>query len=111
MIRFDPSSGEVDWEFGVEGVPGHDVMHLCLPTNVDTDGEGHVYISDGYCNARVLKVDIASRHVVKTYDVPKSYKASHVANPRVANNPFKIVHSIALSLCDNAVLAADRERG
>ena len=65
--------GVVDWVFGEEGVPGHDEEHLCLPTNVDTDGNGHVFISDGYCNARVLQVDVVTRAVVRVYTLPSAY--------------------------------------
>ena len=36
--------------------PGSDKEHFCKPTDVAVDTmTGNVYISDGYCNARVLK--------------------------------------------------------
>lgn len=110
VIRLD-ANGVEDWAFGIEGEPGHDAQHLCMPTNVDTDGQGHVYISDGYCNARVLKVDIALREVVATYTVPKKYEPRLVDNPDMLNADSTVVHSLALSLCDNLLLAADREHG
>ena len=102
--------GVVDWVFGEEGGPGHDEEHLCLPTNVDTDGNGHVFISDGYCNARVLQVDVATRAVVRVYTLPSAYSGQLKDPNRVGSNP-PLVHSLALSLCDGLLLAADRERG
>ena len=73
VLRLD-ASGNVDWEWGVFGEPGHDEQHLCLPTNVDTDATaGTVYISDGYCNSRVVHVDIATRRVLRIFLLPESY--------------------------------------
>lgn len=34
--------------------PGRDWNHFCLPTDVVVASTGLVYISDGYCNSRIL---------------------------------------------------------
>lgn len=37
-------------------VPGSDSAHFCKPTDVAVDPQtGSVFVSDGYCNARILK--------------------------------------------------------
>lgn len=37
-------------------VPGSDKSHFCQPTDVAVDPDnGNVYVSDGYCNTRILK--------------------------------------------------------
>lgn len=36
--------------------PGSDTDHFCQPTDVAVDPEtGNIFVSDGYCNARILK--------------------------------------------------------
>lgn len=36
--------------------PGSDSSHFCKPTDVAIDlHTGNVFVSDGYCNARILK--------------------------------------------------------
>jgi len=35
-------------------VPGNDLNHFCMPTDVAISSSGTVYISDGYCNSRIL---------------------------------------------------------
>ena len=36
--------------------PGSDKSHFCQPTDVAVDPEtGNVFVSDGYCNSRILK--------------------------------------------------------
>lgn len=36
--------------------PGSDHYHFCQPTDVAIDPEtGNIFVSDGYCNARILK--------------------------------------------------------
>ncbi len=36
--------------------PGSDNSHFCQPTDVAVDTEtGNIFVSDGYCNARILK--------------------------------------------------------
>ncbi|CAJ0922213.1 unnamed protein product, partial [Mesorhabditis belari] len=43
------------WRFGEEFVPGSDHGHLCKPTGVTKNGD-RIFISDGYCNARVVEL-------------------------------------------------------
>ncbi|KAI5085726.1 peptidyl-glycine alpha-amidating monooxygenase isoform X3, partial [Silurus meridionalis] len=36
-------------------VPGSDKSHFCQPTDVAVDPDtGNIYVSDGYCNTRIL---------------------------------------------------------
>jgi peptidylamidoglycolate lyase len=36
-------------------VPGSDETHFCKPTDVAVAKSGEVFVSDGYCNSRIIK--------------------------------------------------------
>lgn len=40
---------------GEKLVPGADDQHFCMPTDVAVSRIGYVFVSDGYCNSRVMK--------------------------------------------------------
>lgn len=49
-------------ELGEAFTPGSDTNHFCQPTDVAVDTEtGDVFVSDGYCNARILKFSANGR--------------------------------------------------
>lgn len=44
--------------------PGSDHYHFCQPTDVAVDYEtGKIFVSDGYCNARILKFSADGRYL------------------------------------------------
>lgn len=46
--------------------PGSDTRHFCKPTDVAVDAEtGNVFVSDGYCNARILKFSADGRYLTQ----------------------------------------------
>lgn len=51
-------SGKTDYEpdivLGEPFIPGSDSKHFCKPTDVAVSTTGLVFISDGYCNSRVM---------------------------------------------------------
>lgn len=79
---------------GERFVPGKDQSHFCKPTDVAVSRNGYAFISDGYCNSRVVILDPTGR-VVGTFDVAKG-------GPDVP-------HSITLLEEDDLVCVADRE--
>lgn len=45
-------------------VPGSDSSHFCKPTDVALDPQsGSVFVSDGYCNARILKFSAQGKYL------------------------------------------------
>ena len=44
--------------------PGSDSNHFCQPTDVAVDTEtGNIFVSDGYCNARILKFSADGKYL------------------------------------------------
>ena len=85
-----------DLVLGEKFVPGKDDHHFCKPTDVVISSNGRVFISDGYCNSRVV---IADSHgmVIDSFDVVKG------------DHPTDIPHSITLIEKEDLVCVADRE--
>jgi DNA-binding beta-propeller fold protein YncE len=54
------ADGEVDFarppalELGVKLQPGSDERHYCKPTDVAIKSDGSFFVSDGYCNSRII---------------------------------------------------------
>ncbi|KAM6985156.1 peptidyl-glycine alpha-amidating monooxygenase B [Aplochiton taeniatus] len=83
--------------------PGSDKDHFCQPTDVAVDTHtGNVYISDGYCNARILKYTSDGRYL-------SHWGAG--SSDRRRRLPFRIPHSLAFLSDRQEVCVADRENG
>lgn len=52
--------GKVLLELGTKFEPGSDDAHFCKPTGVAVQSDGVAYVSDGYCNARVVRMQSSS---------------------------------------------------
>ena len=72
-------------------VPGSDEKHFCKPTDVAVSSSGIFFVSDGYCNKRIMKFDPNGR-LLKVY-----------------TGSFNIVHSLTLQEEKDALCVADRE--
>ncbi len=96
VIKMDPHTGNVLMTIGTEGEPGNGPLHLCKPTHVQLDSDGNVYVSDGYCNARVAVFDASGKHVK---DLMVEGKQGGLVVP----------HSMVLDGCGGVLLVANRE--
>lgn len=76
---------------------GNDEGHFCKPTDVAVaESTGHVFVSDGYCNQRVVEFDKKGKFVKQFED---------------KSDPMLVVHSVTLVEPLNLVCAASREQG
>ncbi|XP_066567360.1 peptidyl-glycine alpha-amidating monooxygenase isoform X2 [Amia ocellicauda] len=83
--------------------PGSDTRHFCQPTDVAVDPvSGNVYVSDGYCNSRIIK-----------YSPEGKYLMHWGAGSQDKRKPvhFNIPHSLAFVPDRRELCVADRENG
>ncbi|CAL8276516.1 unnamed protein product [Merluccius merluccius] len=80
--------------------PGSDRQHFCQPTDVAVDPvTENIYISDGYCNSRVMKFSSDGKYL------------SEWGADRRKRIPFHIPHSLAFLPDRQELCVADRENG
>ncbi|XP_073672185.1 peptidyl-glycine alpha-amidating monooxygenase B isoform X4 [Paramisgurnus dabryanus] len=83
--------------------PGSDNSHFCQPTDVAVDPvTGNVYVSDGYCNSRILKFSPKGKYI--TYWGAGS-------SDRRRRIPFLIPHSLTFLPDKRELCVADRDNG
>lgn len=72
--------------------------HFCAPTHVAVASDGSFFVSDGYCNSRVV-----------AFTKEGAYAGEW--SPPEAQGRMVVVHSLALDECRGLLYVADRERG
>lgn len=90
-FQFPKGSHEPSMTLGEAFVPGSDDSHFCQPSDVAVASTGAFFVSDGYCNQRILKFDAEGK-------VLGIYKGS-----------FSVAHSLTLIEEADALCVADRE--
>ncbi|XP_009979318.1 PREDICTED: peptidyl-glycine alpha-amidating monooxygenase isoform X4 [Tauraco erythrolophus] len=89
---------------GVALQPGSDKNHFCQPTDVAVDPiTGSVYVSDGYCNSRIIQFSPTGLYVMQWGEETSLGKARP--------GQFHIPHSLALIPDFSQLCVADRENG
>jgi peptidylamidoglycolate lyase len=88
--------GKLLQTWGVKGTPGNDAQTFNRPTDIAWDSQGNAYISDGYGNRRVVKLDKAGNFVMTW--------GTEGEGP----GQFRLPHSIAVDSKDR-VYVSDRE--
>ena len=97
VIKFSPQ-GKVLLDIVVGGQPTPCPNNFCSTTDVAFAANGHVFISDGYANARVLEYTADGR------------KVREWGTPGTGPGQFKLPHSIQIDAA-GLVYVADRENG
>jgi peptidylamidoglycolate lyase len=97
LFKFS-SDGRLLLSLGVEGVPGDDASHFGAPTDLAFGRDGSIYVSDGYINSRIVKLDANGKFLLSW-----GKKGS-------APGDFNTPHGIAVDARDR-VYVADRENG
>uniref|UniRef100_A0A671M1N5 Peptidyl-glycine alpha-amidating monooxygenase B-like n=1 Tax=Sinocyclocheilus anshuiensis TaxID=1608454 RepID=A0A671M1N5_9TELE len=84
--------------------PGSDKKHFCQPTDVAVDPvTGNVYVSDGYCNSRILKFSPEGKYI--------SHWGAGSLDRKRERVPFWIPHSLAFLPDKRELCVADRDNG
>lgn len=98
VLKFSPKNLEQpELVLGVEFQPGNDEKHFCKPTDIAvSESNGHVFVSDGYCNQRVVEFD-------KDGNFLGSYEDRE--------NSLQVVHSIGLIDKLNLICTVSRQDG
>ncbi|CAL8067913.1 unnamed protein product [Calicophoron daubneyi] len=87
---------------GEKFVPGNDSKHFCKPTHVVVSRNGAFFVSDGYCNNRIIKFD-------KTGVVKKQWGKPTKNFESPDRFELNLPHHMALSEKLNMLCVADRE--
>lgn len=96
VYKFTPE-GKKLLEISVGDVPDK-TKDFCGATDIAFPKGGHIFVTDGYCNARVIEYDAAGKKIREW--------GKHGKGP----GEFDVVHSIALSP-SGELYVADRENG
>jgi hypothetical protein len=97
VIKFSPE-GKVLLDIVVGGQPSPCANNFCSTTDIAFAANGHVFISDGYANARVLEYSAEGQ------------KLREWGTPGTGPGQFKLLHSIQIDAA-GLVYVADRENG
>lgn len=92
VMKFDPQ-GRLLMSLGSDGQSGEDTHHFKQPTAVVVGRSGHIYVADGYGNARIAKFSAEGRHL-------QSW-GQHGKGPGEFNTP----HGLALDADENVYVA------
>ena len=116
VFKFAPYGGDHTplIALGERFVPGSDDKHYCKPTSVAvSDDTTSFYVSDGYCNSRVIKYGVTVTPS-GTHEVKKLFEWGKGSGPftvKQGPNSFNIPHGLALAEDRGEVCVADRENG
>lgn len=107
VMRFPPNSDQADLVLGQRFQPGKGDNLFCKPTDVEVLSTGEFFISDGYCNSRILKYNKAGTLI-------REFGSSSIATFGTAepgSGTFNVPHSMTLAEDKGLLCVADRENG
>ncbi|XP_043598213.1 peptidyl-alpha-hydroxyglycine alpha-amidating lyase 1-like isoform X2 [Bombus pyrosoma] len=84
--------------------PGNDDKRFCKPTAVAVENNGDFFVSDGYCNARILKFNAKGEKLLE-------WGRRSIYGQIPLQNTFNVPHALALASELNLLFVADRENG
>ncbi len=97
-------------------VPGNDDLHFCKPTSVAVTSDSRTFfVSDGYCNSRIVQYRIQNINengyhtVYKVMTIDKATQSGGTI-PQTFYQ-FIVPHKLTLMEKENLVCVADRENG
>jgi len=118
VFKFGPYGGNDQKPLialGTRFEPGSDETHYCKPTSVAVTADGNTFfVSDGYCNSRIIKYKVTVEEGSGRHQVQKVTEWGRGAGPftlKPAAYNFNIPHGLALAEDKDQVCVADRENG
>ncbi|XP_076043885.1 peptidyl-alpha-hydroxyglycine alpha-amidating lyase 2-like isoform X2 [Oratosquilla oratoria] len=100
VFKYEPNQDEPALILGEAFHPGSDDGHFCKPTGVAVAESGEFFISDGYCNARILRF-----HPDGTLQAQFGRMDTEVTSP----HSLYVPHGLTLDQSRDALCVADRE--
>lgn len=99
VLKFGAGGGLISplLTLGVANTPGSDDRHFCKPTDVAVRGDGHFYVSDGYCNSRVVHYN------------PEGRILNQWGSYGSGAGQFRLPHGLAWDAVAGLLYVADRE--
>ncbi|CAL4061158.1 unnamed protein product, partial [Meganyctiphanes norvegica] len=95
---------------GTRFEPGSDDTHFCKPTAVAVLTSGEFFVSDGYCNSRVIKYSADGKTILLQFgEASGAFAGIGIGSP--APSTFSIPHGLTLAEDQGEVCVADRENG
>ncbi|XP_054005191.1 peptidyl-alpha-hydroxyglycine alpha-amidating lyase 1-like isoform X1 [Hylaeus anthracinus] len=89
--------------------PGNSDRRFCKPTAVAVQNNGDFFVSDGYCNSRIIKFNAKGERILQWGRHWGGEANMYVQTPPV--NAFLVPHALALASEYNLIFVADRENG
>ncbi|XP_076658019.1 peptidyl-alpha-hydroxyglycine alpha-amidating lyase 1 [Halictus rubicundus] len=89
--------------------PGDDDKHFCKPTAVAVESNGDFFVSDGYCNSRIIKFNSKGEKILQWGRPWGESESMYRQAP--TPNAFYVPHALALASEHNLIFVADRENG
>lgn len=90
VVKMRADTGEVVMRLGTQFQPGKGPRNFCKPTAIELFN-GKIYVSDGYCNSRVVVFSEDGRYLTEM------------------NSNFKIAHNLDIDRTNGIIYVADRE--
>ncbi|KAL4228137.1 hypothetical protein ACF0H5_013572 [Mactra antiquata] len=107
VFRIPKGSVTPDMTLGTRFEPGDDKFHFCKPSDIAVMSTGEFYVSDGYCNSRIVKFD-KNGYYIKQWGTSSVQQPGHLF-PQPGT--FNLPHSLALAEDKQMICVADRENG
>ncbi|XP_041361694.1 peptidyl-glycine alpha-amidating monooxygenase A-like [Gigantopelta aegis] len=102
VMKIPAGSKQPDLVLGQKFIPGSDDTHFCKPTDVAVISNGDFFVSDGYCNSRIIKF-APDGTILKQWGTKTG--RLHTLTDSELNTP----HSLALVEERDMICVADRE--
>lgn len=102
VMKIKKEDGTPLMTLGEKLVPGNDNKHFCKPTDVAVASNGDFFVSDGYCNGRIIKFSPEGQILTQWGSMERGHSS---------RNGFFIPHSLALIESMDLICVADREHG
>ncbi|XP_037781429.1 peptidylglycine alpha-amidating monooxygenase-like isoform X2 [Penaeus monodon] len=94
---------------GTKFQPGQDATHFCKPTGVAVLSTGEFFVSDGYCNSRIIKYSANGEILFQFGKQTNTLLGIGISSPPPGS--FSIPHALTLAEDQGEVCVADRENG